>query len=82
MQSNKSEKSVERPGRFSLNKPQVSILKKSTVQLQKRPASLGHSSAVSRDASDSNVRNSYQKKRLSWGKSKVLEFYKDDGKND
>ena len=24
-----------------------------------------------------NVRNSMQKKRLSWGKSKVLEFYKD-----
>ena len=24
-----------------------------------------------------NVRNSVQKKRLSWGKSKVLEFYKD-----
>ena len=68
------------PGRFSLNKPQVSILKKSTVQ---RPASLGHSSAASRFGGSSSKLNDImlvaQKKRLSWGKSKVLEFYKEEG---
>ena len=68
------------------------ILKKSTMPLvgghlpeyskQTRPASLGHSSAANRVSLDSknNITEGagVQKKRLSWGKSKVLEFYKDE----
>ena len=58
---------------FKIAKP---ILKKPSDFRQQRPASLGHSSMSSRSNGSDQGRNSLNQKRLSWGKSKVLEFYK------
>ena len=55
------------------------ILKKSSkliVRPNQRPASVGHSSVASLESGNSSL----QKKRLSWGKSKVLEYYPEERK--
>jgi hypothetical protein len=56
------------------------ILKKPT-EAKKRPSSVGHHSSRS-ESSDADRPLSLNKKRLSWGPSKVLEFYANKEKKD
>lgn len=55
------------------NKETRSILKKPTIVPVKRPSSVGHHSSRS-ESSEADRPMSLNKKRLSWGAAKVMEF--------